>query len=108
MNEAINKKLAEIFGKMDEKVMQAKLTAALDMLKKGNTDDLARKLNKLDKTELLNKINEFDENKLKDLNINKDEIKQKISSSDLDKLSQLIGEHGDELVKKLKSFLNSN
>jgi nucleotidyltransferase/DNA polymerase involved in DNA repair len=106
MSDSINKKIAEMLGKMDEKVMQARLNAALDMLKKGNTDELAKKLGKMDKDELLKKVNEFDETKLKDLNINKDEIQQKISSSDLEKLSQMIGENGDEIVKKLKALLN--
>lgn len=108
MNESLNKKLAEMLGKMDEKVVQAKLNAALDMLKKGNTDELARKLGKMDKDELLKKVNEFDESKLKELNINKSEIQQKVSSADLDKLSQMLGENGDEIVKKLKAFLNNN
>ena len=40
----LNKKLAEMLGKMDEKVLQAKLNAALDMLKKGKQKSLQRKL----------------------------------------------------------------
>ena len=103
----LNRKLAEMIGKMDEKIMQARLNAALDMLKNGNTDDLAKKIGKMDKDELLKKVNEFDESKLNDLNINKNEIQQKVSNADLEKLSQLIGENGDEIVKKIKAFLNS-
>jgi hypothetical protein len=105
MNEALNKKFAEILGKMDEKVLQAKLNAALEMLKKGNTEELAKKINKIDKEELLKKMNEFDESKLKDLKISKDEIKQNISGEDLDKLATLIGEHGDEVIGKIKDII---
>ncbi len=105
MNESLNKKLAEMLGKMDEKVVKAKLNSALDMLKKGNTEDLAKKVNKMDKEDLMKKFNELDESKLKELNIDKDELKQKISGADLEKLSQLIGENGDEIVKKIKDFI---
>lgn len=105
MSDLLNKKIAEMFGKMDEKILQTKLNAALDMLKKGNTDELAKKINKVDKNELLAKINDFDETKLKELKINKDEIKQKVSSADLDKLAQVIGEHGDEIIAKIKDII---
>ena len=106
MNNALNKKLTELLGKMDEKVLQTKLNAALDMLKKGNPEDLAKKLNKLDKGDLLKRMDEFDESKLQDLNLNINDIKQKVNSTDLDKLSQLIGEHGDDIVKKIKDIIS--
>ncbi|MCX7842336.1 MAG: membrane trafficking protein [Clostridia bacterium] len=106
MNEQFRKQLADIVGKMDEKVLQAKLNAAMDMLKKGNTEELARKLNKMDKVELVQKINEFDESKLKEMNINVEELKQKITPSDLDRLSVLLGDQGHEIVEKIKSLLN--
>jgi hypothetical protein len=105
MNEGFNKKLAEMLGKMDEKVLQTRLNAAMEMLKKGNTEELAKKINKIDKEELLKKMSEFDESKLKDLKINKDELKQKISGEDLDKLAALIGDQGDEVVKKIKDII---
>lgn len=101
----LNKMMADILGKMDEKVLQAKINAALDMLKKGDTDELVKKINKMDKNELLEKINELDESKLKNLNINKEEIRQRVSDADLNKLAKLIGEHGDEIIKKLKDII---
>jgi uncharacterized protein YidB (DUF937 family) len=105
MNDALTKKLAEMMGKMDQKVLAAKLNSAIDMLKKGNTDELAKKLGKIDKNELISKINEFDESKIKDLNINKDEIKQKVNDADLQKLSKLLGENGDEIIRKIKDII---
>ena len=100
-----NKKFSDLLGKIDDKVVQAKLNGALDMLKKGNVDDLAAKLNKMDKKELLDKINEMDDSKLKELNIDKNEIKKNVSSEDLDNLAKLLGEQGDEIVKKIKIIL---
>ncbi|MFZ5986121.1 MAG: membrane trafficking protein [Bacillota bacterium] len=108
MSDLFNKKLSELFGKMDEKVLQVRLNAAIDMLKKGNVDDLAKKINKMDKNELLDKINEIDESKLKELNIDKNEIKQRVSDADLNNLAKLLGEQGDEIVEKLKAFLEKD
>ena len=105
MNNSFNKKISEIFGKVDEKVLETKLNKALEILKSGNTDDLAKKINKIDKNELLNKINEFDEEKLKDLNLDKDEFRKKISDADLNNLSKLIGEQGDEIIRKIKDII---
>lgn len=105
MNNAFNKKLTEMLGKMDDKVFKSKLNNALDMLKSGDTDDLAKKLGKVDKNELMQKMNELDEEKLKELNIDKNEISKKINNADLQKLSELIGEHGDEIVKKIKDII---
>ncbi len=105
MSSSINKKLSEIFGKMDEKVLQAKLNAAIDMLKNGDMDEIARRLNKIDKNELLAKINELDESKLRNLNIDKEEIKRRVTDTDLDNLKKLIGKHGDEIIAKIKDII---
>lgn len=105
MNDALTKKLAEMMGKMDQKVLEAKLNSAIDMLKKGNTDELAKKLAKVDKTELMAKINEFDDSKIKDLNINKNDLKQRVNDADLQKLAGLLGENGDEIIRKIKDII---
>ena len=105
MNDSISKKIAELMGKMDEKVLQAKLNAAIDMLKKGNTEELAKKINKLDKNELLEKLNELDDEKLKELNIDKEDIRKKVSEADFQKMARLLGENGDELISKIKDII---
>lgn len=105
MANSLNKKIAELLGKMDEKVLQTKINAALEMLKNGNNEELAKKINKMDMNELVTKINEIDENKLKDMNINKNEMKQKINEADLNNLQKLLGEHGGEIVSKIKDII---
>ncbi len=105
MNDSLKNKLSSILGKVDDKVLEARLNAALDMLKNGNTEELVKKINSIDKNELAKKLNELDESKLKDLNLNLDEVKQKVSPSDLDKLSKMAGENGDEIMKKFKELL---
>ena len=105
MSNSLNKKLIEIMGKMDDRVLQMKLNAALDMLRKGNTEELARKVNRMDMDELVTNVNEFDAAKLKELNINKEEIREKVTETDFRKLASLLGERGDEIVGKLRSLL---
>lgn len=106
MNSSFNKKFAEMFGKIDEKVLEAKLNKAFEMLKSSDPEELAKSINKVDKNELLSKINEFDESKLQGMNIDKEEIRKKVNDADLKKLSNLIGDQGDEIIKKLKDILN--
>lgn len=105
VNDSFNKKISEILGKMDDKVFKAKLNTALDMLKKGNTEELAKKINKIDKEELLKKMNEFDASKLEELKINKNEIKEKLNNVDFDSIGKVLGEHGDEIIKKIKDII---
>ncbi|WP_010245456.1 hypothetical protein [Acetivibrio cellulolyticus] len=107
MSDSGNKKFGELIG---DKMLQMKLNAAMDMLKKGNVDDLAKKINKMDKNDLIDKIDEIDESKLNDLNLNidKDDMKKLIGQVDLNNLSQLLGDRGDELVDKFKKMLESN
>lgn len=106
MNNSFNKKLSELLGKMDDKMLQAKINAGLEMLKKGDMDEIAKKLNKVNKEDLLNKLNDIDQAKIKELNINVDDIKRNVNDKDLQKISQLMGEHGDEIIKKIKTLLD--
>lgn len=104
MGDSLSKKLQELMG---DKVVQAKVNKAIEMLKNDNQDELAKKLAKIDRNELLEKVNEIDEEKLKSLKINKEEIKQKVSQKDLEKLEKLLGKDSDEIMKKVNDFLNS-
>lgn len=99
------KKLAEMLGKMDDKVLQAKINAAVDMLKNSDKDELAKKLGKVDKNELLSKLNEIDEEKLKELNLNKADLRQKMNSIDMSEVQKLLGEKGPEIMNKIKDII---
>ncbi len=105
MTNALSKKLADLFGKMDDKVLQAKLNAAMDMLKDGNSEELAKKIGKVDKNELLSKLNELDDNKLKEMKFNKAEMIQKLNSIDLDSVQKLLGNQGPEIINKIKDII---
>ena len=105
MANSLGKKLSELIGKMDDKVLQTKLNSAFNMLKEGNNEELAKKIGKMDKNELLSKINELDENKLKEMNLNKAEIKEKLNSVDLDAFQKMLGEKGPEIISKIKDII---
>ncbi|HEY5586945.1 MAG TPA: membrane trafficking protein [Ruminiclostridium sp.] len=104
MGDSFSKKLQEMLA---DKMIQSKVSQAIEMLKKDNTDDLAKKIGKLDKEDIMNKINEFDDEKIKNLKINKDEIKKKVTQNDLDKLGKLLGKDSDAIMKKVNDFLKS-
>lgn len=105
MANGFNKKLTDLLGKMDDKVLQAKINTAIDMLKNGDTEDLAKKLNKIDKNEFISKLNELDDNRLKELNLNKAELKQKMSSVDMDAVKKMLGDKGPEIINKIKDII---
>ncbi len=105
MANGFNKKLADILGKMDDKVLSAKINAAVDMLKNSDHDELVKKLNKIDKNEILEKLNEIDDEKMKELKLNKAELKQKMNSIDLGSVQKLLGENGSEIIDKIKDII---
>jgi len=105
MQNPFNKKIADMLGKMDQKVLEVKLNKALEMLKNEPPEELAKKIAKVDKNELLSKMDEIDQSTIKEMNIDTNELKQKLSEEDFNKLSKLIGENGDEIIKKFKDLM---
>jgi N-methylhydantoinase B/oxoprolinase/acetone carboxylase alpha subunit len=112
-----NKMLSDMLGKMDDKVMMAKLNKGIEKLltedekyikkkiEKIDKNDIQKKMDKIDKKDLIKKLDEFDESKLKELNINKKELQQKLADIDLDSFKDLFGEHGDEIIAKVKDII---
>ena len=100
-----NKKMNQMFGKMDERMMKMKINEALNMLKNGKQEELAKKLEKTDKKELLEKLKSVDSKTISDLNININEIKDKITEEDFKKMKNATDEDGKEIVDKIKNIL---
>jgi hypothetical protein len=105
MANGLSKKMAELLEKMDDKVLAAKINAAVDMLKNENYDELAKKLRKVDKNEIMTKLSEIDDEKLKELKVDKAELKRKMSSIDLDTVQKMLGENGPEIIGKIKDII---
>lgn len=104
MGDSLSKKLQEMLA---DKMIQSKVNQAIELLKKDNSDELTKKIEKINKEDLISKINEFDEEKIKNLKIDKEEIKKKVTQNDLDKLEKLLGKDSKEIMKKFNDFLNS-
>lgn len=105
MANGLSKKMAELLEKMDDKVLAAKINAAVDMLKNENYDELTKKLRKVDKNEIMTKLSEIDDEKLKELKVDKAELKRKMSSIDLDTVQKMLGENGPEIIGKIKDII---
>jgi hypothetical protein len=98
-------KLSDLFSRMDDAVTKIKINNALEMLKNGDSEELARKLRRMDMDEMLEKLNDFDKSKLKNMKIDTEELKEKISGQDLEKLKTMLGNRGDEIVNKIMDLL---
>lgn len=105
MNNGLSKKLTDLLGKIDDKVLQSKLNAAVDMLKDSSNEELAKKLSKIDKNEILSKLNELDDSKLKELDLDKADLKQKLNSVDLNAVQKILGDQGPEIINKIKDII---
>ena len=101
----LNKKISEMLNRMDEKVMKAKIGEALNMMKNGKQEELARMLDKTDKKELISKLKDIDQNSLKNFGININDLKSKISDEDIRKFKNATDAEGKEIADKLKKLL---
>ncbi len=102
----INKKINEMFGKMDEKVMKMKIAEALNMMKSGKQDELIKKLDKVDKKEVLEKLKDVDEKTIRDLNINIQDIRKNISDEDFRKFKNATDDDGKKIIDKIKKLID--
>ena len=53
-----SKKIQEL---MQDKLVQSKVNQAIDMLKNSDSEDLKKKLSKIDKEELMSKVSEYED-----------------------------------------------
>lgn len=100
-NNNLNKNIANILNNMDKNVLQEKLNKALDVLKNGNTEELAKQIASVAQNQQNTNLSIEDKVALDKMNINTDIIKN-LSSNDIEKLLKYIGSHGNEIKDKLK------
>jgi citrate lyase synthetase len=101
-----NKMISDILGKVDEKILKAKINKALDMLKNSKDDELKKAIDKANKEELLMKLDEIDKNTIKSMNIDVEDVKKKVREEDFQRISKLVGKDGEKVVAKLKELLS--
>ncbi len=100
-NNNLNKNIANILNNMDKNVLQEKLNKALDVLKNGNTEELAKQIASVAQNQQNTNLSIEDKVALDKMNINTD-IMKNLSSNDIEKLLKYIGSHGNEIKDKLK------
>ncbi|MFZ5987254.1 MAG: hypothetical protein ACOYWZ_09055 [Bacillota bacterium] len=103
-NNDLNKNLADILNNMDKKALQENLNKALDVLKNGNTEELAKQIASVTKSPQGAKPSSADKAALDKMNIDADAIKN-LNSTDLEKILKYIGSHGNEIKDKLKDII---
>ena len=90
---------------IDNKIMANKIEYGINELKNKSTDELAQKMNKINRDELMKKLNEIDVNKIKEMNIDINAIKQKITPQDLEKIKILAGKDQAQIMSKINEIL---
>lgn len=105
-NKNINKKINDMFSKMDERVMKMKINEALNMMKKGKQEELAKILDKADKKEIMEKLKEVDKSTIEKLKINVQDIKKNITEDDFRKVKNATDAEGKAIVDKIKKMLD--
>ena len=53
--------MANLFDRIDGKIMEAKIDQGIDMLKNKSPDEISKKISKIDKDEIMQKLDELDE-----------------------------------------------
>lgn len=103
-NNDLNKNIADILNNMDKKALKENLSKALDVLKNGNTEELAKQITSVAQNQQNSTPNSADKATLDKMNIDAD-IMKNLNSNDLEKLLKYIGSHGNEIKDKLKDIV---
>jgi hypothetical protein len=96
-------KLSELFGKVDSKILEAKLNQAVDMLKNGEHEELIKKLNNMDKQEILDKLSEIEKLPKENLEALKSKFGNEISSNEISKIKGKLDSDGKKIIEKMIS-----
>lgn len=103
MNENLKKKLSELLGKFDSKVVEAKINQAVEMIKNGEHEEIVKKLNNMDKDEILEKLSEIDNLPKENLEALKNKIGLDLSGEDISKIQSKLAPDGKKLIEKMIS-----
>ena len=104
MNNDLNSNISNILNNMDKKALKENLSKALDVLKNGNTEELAKQIASVTQNQENTSSSNVDKAALDKMIINTDAMKN-LSSNDLERLLKYIGNHGDEIKDKLKDIV---
>lgn len=103
MKHDLKKVLGDMLSKIDSKVLETKLSQAVEMIKKGDHDDIIKKFNNIDKEELLAKLHEIENLNPQELDSLRTKMASEIKKDDLDSISQKLGSDGKKIFEKIIS-----
>lgn len=94
-------KLSELLGKVDGKLLEAKLNQAMEMIKNGEHEEIIKKLNNMDKNEILEKLAEMEKLPQNNLEAIKNKVSNDISNEDISKLQKKLNPEGKKIIEKI-------
>jgi hypothetical protein len=90
---------------LSKKMVQAKVNAAIDLIKNGSADEISEKLQKMDVAELVSKLDQLDPETLKEYAASVEDVRKRVSESDFKRLSDALGPQGKNLTSKIQNKL---
>lgn len=103
MKHDLKKMLGDMLSKIDSKVLETKLSQAVEMIKKGDHDELIKKFNNVDKEELMAKLQDLEKLSPQELDSLRAKMGNEIKKDDLDSISQKLGSDGKRMLEKIIS-----
>jgi hypothetical protein len=103
VNDNLKKKLSELLGKVDSKVLEAKINQAVEMIKNGEHEEIINTLNKMDKDEVLEKISEMENLPKENLDALKNKIGLNLSGEELTSIQKKLNPEGKKIIDKMIS-----
>lgn len=108
MKQDFKKTISDFLGKVDNKVLEAKMQQALEMIKKGDHDEIIKKINTMDKEELSEKLNEFSNMKPEELEAFREKLGIQVKKEDITPISDKLGADGKKFLEKIISTFKIN
>jgi hypothetical protein len=97
------KTISDLLGKLDNKMLEAKMQQAIEMIKKGDHDEIIKKINTIDKDELSAKLNEFASMKPEEFEAFREKLGIQVKKEDITPISDKLGSDGKRILEKIIS-----
>lgn len=99
----LKKVIGDMLGKIDNKVLETKLHQAIELIKKGDHDEIIKKFNNADKEELLAKLHEMEKLNPQELDVLREKIGSAIKKDELNSISNNLNTDGKKILEKIIS-----
>ena len=90
---------------ISKKMVQAKVNAAIDLLKNGSANEISEKLQKTDLADLMAKLDQLDPETLKEYASSIEDVRKRVTDKDFKRLADALGPQGSALTSKIQNKL---